>query len=303
MWFKNLLIYRFSQPFELNAEALNEALTPHAAHPCGRHELTSYGWVAPLGRHGSELVHATNGNRMICARKEEKVIPAAVVRELTEEKVVGLEESEGRKVRAKEKRAIRDEIMHDMVNQAFTRSSQTFAYIDAKGGQLIVDASAPKQAEELIVLLRKSLGSLPVVPTATQQSPTVVMTRWLQQGHADAPLTLGDECELREPGEEGGIVRCRKLDLTGDEVQAHLNHGRLAVKLGVEWNERLSCILTEELAIKRLKFLDIVEEEAQLEDIDDYATRFDTDFSIMALELSRFLPDLLKLYGGVIDPA
>ncbi|OOZ41031.1 recombination-associated protein RdgC [Solemya pervernicosa gill symbiont] len=299
MWFKNLLLYRFSQPFELNAEALNEALSQHAAHPCGRHELTSYGWVEPLGRHGSQLIHATNSNLMICARKEEKVIPAAVVRDLTEEKVIAIEESEGRKVRAKEKRAMRDEIMHDMINQAFTRSSQTYAYIDAKGDWLIVDASSPKRAEELLVLLRKSVGSLPVVPAATQQSPAVVTTRWLQQGGAELPFELGDECELREPGEDGGVVRCRKLDLTGDEVQTHLNNGRMAVKLAVEWNERLSCILTEELAVKRLKFLDIVEEEAQLEDIDDYATRFDTDFSIMALELSRFIPALMKTLGGV----
>jgi recombination associated protein RdgC len=56
--------------------------------------------------------------------------------------------------------------------------------------------------------------------------------------------------------------------------------------------------LTEEPAIKRLKFLDVIQDEAAQSEAEDEATRFDLDFSLMTLELARFIPRLLEVFGG-----
>ena len=43
MWFKNLRIYRFTQDFTLDAEALGERLETGAFVPCGSQDLSRYG--------------------------------------------------------------------------------------------------------------------------------------------------------------------------------------------------------------------------------------------------------------------
>ena len=110
MWFKNLQLYRFTKPFDLDAATLGQQLEQQAFVPCGSQEMTRSGWVAPLGRHGSEFVHATNGYLMICAKRQDKLLPAAVINEALEEKALDIEAREARQLPRKERRALRDEV-------------------------------------------------------------------------------------------------------------------------------------------------------------------------------------------------
>ena len=102
MWFKNLQIFKLLTPFEQTPEALHEQLLTREAKGCGSLELSSFGWQPPLGRGAEQLTHAANGCIMVCARREERVLPASVVRELLEAKVVAIDEAAGRKVRRTE---------------------------------------------------------------------------------------------------------------------------------------------------------------------------------------------------------
>ena len=43
MWFKNLRIYRFTQPFQMTAEALADSLSQQAFVPCSKQGEFSYG--------------------------------------------------------------------------------------------------------------------------------------------------------------------------------------------------------------------------------------------------------------------
>ncbi|MFC1749979.1 recombination-associated protein RdgC, partial [Pseudomonadota bacterium] len=164
MWFSNLQLYRLTQPFSHTAEELAEKLTEHAFKPCGKMELSSYGWVPPMGRYGTELIHAANGYIMVCTRKEEKILPASVIRDMVNEKALEIEEAQGRPVRRKERDAIKEEITHDLLPKAFTKSTLTFAYISLKDNLIVVNASSPNKAEELTSHLRGSIGSLAATP-------------------------------------------------------------------------------------------------------------------------------------------
>ena len=81
MWFKNLSVYRFTRPFELTAEQLETQLETCAFTPCGSQDISKFGWVKPLGKFGSMLTHSAQGNILICARKEGKLLPTAFVNE------------------------------------------------------------------------------------------------------------------------------------------------------------------------------------------------------------------------------
>lgn len=298
MWFKNLLIYRFSSPFTLDLETLEAQLEEQAFVPCGKRDTSKYGWVSPMGEHSELLSHTANGKTLLCTRREEKIIPASVIRERVEEKAAEIEAREDRKVFRKEKDSIKEEVMFDCLPQAFTRSSKTYAYIDPKNGWFIVDASSAKKAEDLCSLLRDSLGSLPVVPAQTSESPSVIMTSWLRGEDAPAKLDILDECEMREPGEDGSIIRCKRQDLFGDEVGSHLDNGKLVHKLAVDWDEQLKLLLNDDLSVKRLKFCEALLTEAEDAGSEDPAAKLDADFALMSATLTDFLPQLLNYFGG-----
>ena len=298
MWFRNIQLYRLTDSFDLDAEALHTALGEKAFKPCGGLDTHSQGWTPPLGKHSEQLVHAANGRLMVCLRREDRLLPPAVIREALAEKVEQIEAAEARPVGRKEKTRLKDEIVVDLLPRAFTRSRHLFAYIDPMARWVVVDSGTAKQAEELLSTLRETLGSLKVVPLAVNQSPALSMTRWAEN-HLPAGFMPGDECELKEPVENGAIIRAKKVDLSSDEIQTHIDAGKQVTRLAVEWNERVSCLLCDDLSIKRLRFMDLVMEEAAEVDADDAAARFDADFTLMAMELNNFFPAMIEAFGGL----
>ncbi|SCZ59625.1 recombination-associated protein RdgC [Thiohalomonas denitrificans] len=298
MWFKNLRLYRLNAPFTLSPEDLAERLQDDAFRSCGSLETSTLGWVPPLGRRSENLAHGAAGAVLICVRKEERILPNSVVTEEVAEKAAEIEEAEGRPVRRKERQSLKEEVVQSLLPRAFTRSSYVFAYLVPKENWLVVDAASAKKAEEVVSLLRKSVGSLPAVPPRVQSSPSVVMTSWVSGEPVPTGVELGDQCELKEPGEQGGVVRVKGLNLLSEEVGAHLETGKQVTKLALQFEDRISCVLDEELAVKRLAFEDTVLEALNDANAPDEAAAFDAQFALMTLELGRFLPQVLEWFGG-----
>ncbi|NWN92152.1 recombination-associated protein RdgC [Marinobacter adhaerens] len=299
MWFRNARVFRFTKPFNISAEELEEKLSGDAFKPCGPQEITRQGWVPPLGKHGEQLVHSANGYHLIALRKEEKILPGPVIKEAVEEKAEMIEVEQGRKVRRKEKDEIKEQVTLEMLPQAFSRNRRSFAYLAPEDGVLVVDAGSAKQAEDLASTLRKSLGSLPVRPPVVEQAPAFTFTGWLNET-IDLPgvIALGDECELKDPSEDGGVVRCKGLDLKADEIRNHLDAGMQVTKLAVTWDDNVSFVLDEELGIRRLKFGETLQDQLDDVDTDDAVAKFDAAFTLMTLELSKLIPGLLEALGG-----
>ncbi len=295
MWFKNLVLFRNKADRNFTAESVHEALSPFAFRSCGRLDFFTYGWEAPLGKLGQLLAHEANGCILLSARKEERLLPAAVVREALSERVEAIEAEQGRPVRRRERDALRDEIVHDFLPRAFTRSNRTQAILAPASGWLIVDAATPKKAEEFTALLAQSLPGFEIRNVETQHSAMAVMTQWLQDG-VPAAFQLKDECELRDPVKQGGVVRCRGVDLNGDEVDTHLRAGRQAAQIAMQWEDRMSFLICSDLSVKRLRFEAVDEGDAS--ELDDPLARFDADFAFMSLEILHFLPVLLDAFGG-----
>jgi recombination associated protein RdgC len=299
MWFKNLRVYRLTKPFTLSAEELDEALAQKVFQPCGKQDLQSYGWVAPLGRNGQSLVHATNGYLMVCAKRQEKILPGGVVREELEEKVAAISQAEGRSVARAEKQNLKEEIIFSLLPRALTRSQLQYAYIAPQENWVVVNASSAKRAEELLGALREVVGSLPVIPFATKQIPSQTMTSWLASSDLPAGFTLGDECELEAPRDDGRVIRCKKQDLTAEEMLNHLKTDMVVRKLALGWQDAVECVLDHELAIRRLKFSERILDQAGDRQPETAAEEFDVDFAIMAMELRGFLEALQQAFGGL----
>ena len=185
----------------------------------------------------------------------------------------------------------------ELLPRDFAKSSSTYAYIDPGPGWLLVDAASPNKAEEVVSLIRKAVGSLPVVSPLTAQAPAFAMTGWLANQSSPERFVVGDECSFVDP-KTGAVVRCKGKDLGSEEVRNHLETGMQVTQLALTWQERFGFSLDTGLAIRRLKYLEGVTEAAADIETDDAAQRFDADFSIMAAELAGLLDDLIAAFGG-----
>lgn len=299
MWFRNLLVYRLTQPLTLTAEELEQALASKPARSCASQELSTYGFVAPFGKGAdAPLVHSSQGFLLLAARKEERILPGSVVRDALKEKVDEIEAEQMRKVYKKERDQLKDEIVQAFLPRAFVRKSATFAAIAPAQGLILVDSSSPKRAEDLLSTLREVLGSLPVRPLTVKMAPTATFTDWLKNQRASNGLTVLDECELRDVQEDGGIVRVKRHDLASDEVQQHLNNGKIVTKLALAWEDKLSLLIDDKLALKRLRFEDLLQDQAEQDGGDDALGQLDASFSLMMLTFIEFLPQLIEAMGG-----
>ncbi len=298
MWFKNIRAYRLTSPFSLTPEQLGQQLAGHTFEPCAKSQALSAGWVPPLGAESEQLVHAAGGRLLLKLKREEKLLPSTVVREQLDEKVAAIEADQGRKVYRKERLSLKDEIVQDCLPRAFTRSSATFAYIDPRANWLFVDAASAARAEELLNLLRECTGSFPVLLPQVNNAPAATMTGWLAHRSLPEDFELGQEVELREPGEDGGVVRCRGVDLLSEEVETHLHAGKQVARLSLTWDERLSLVLAEDLCLRRLKFADeLMKENEDIPEADNGA-RLDADFALMSDAITTLQERVLKLFGG-----
>jgi len=299
MWFRNLLIYRLTQSIDLDPEVLGKALAAKPARSCANQELSTYGFIAPLGKgDDAPLVHASQGYLLIGTRKEERILPSSAVKDALKEKIEEIESEQMRKVYKKERDQLKDDIIQAFLPRAFIRKSGTFAAIAPQQGLILVDSSSPKRAEDLLSTLREAIGSLPVRPLTVKIAPSATMTDWVKNQKANEGFSLLDDCELRDTHEDGGTVRCKRQDLTSDEIQQHLEVGKQVTQLSLAWEDKLSFVLDDKMVIKRLRFEELLQDQAVQDGGDDDLSQQDASFVLMMLTFGKFLPALLEALGG-----
>ena len=127
-------------------------------------------------------------------------------------------------------------------------------------------------------------------------TPGSAMTTWLSLGEVPGPFSIDQDCELRVAGDAGGSVRYTRHPLDAEEINQHINRGKVAGKLALTWNDRISFVLTEQMQVKRVAFLDVLKEQA--EQAGEGGDMFEADFAIMCGELAGMLSSLSEALGG-----
>jgi recombination associated protein RdgC len=295
MLFKNACIYRLTQPLTMEADELTARLAEKAFSPCSGIRPSSFGWVPPLGDHEAPLVHEVAGCFLLCARREDKVVPASALNDLIVERVERTEAAEGRRLRASEKARIKDECLADLLPRALPRSKQIMGYISPHDDLLVIGTGSNPEAELFIDCLRDSLGTFPVVTPQVKSRPGDVFTHWLRNRKLPGHFSLGDQCDLLDP-EDGATVTCRRQDLATGEIRGHIDAGKICTKIGLRWHGDLKFAVDKDLSLKQIKAETAEDADAGIEE--DPIARLDAAFAEMTLEFARLLPALFSALGG-----
>lgn len=299
MFFKNLLLYRLVEPFNFSAEEFNLKLKENTFYPCPRTEKFSAGWVSPYGSENDLYIHSMKGFYLFAFCKEEKLLPATVVREELNKKIAELERREDRPIYKKEKTELKEQVIMTLRSQAFSRKKLTFAYLDVNSNYLLIDTSSRNKAEEICSYLRKSLGSLKLSLPVTKSQPETIMTSWLVQKQQLQNFRVENNCDMLDPKQKSAMIKCKEQDLNADEIIRHLHTGKQIAKLALNWESKISFEFCDDLTIRKIKFLDLLKEQHEENKKRSPEEQLDTDFAIMTGEFSYFLQHLWSLFDGL----
>ena len=295
-WFKQLSFY----PITLNQlpelDKFTEQLNTAVFAPCQGLDWFTEGFITPVN-FSTELVFPADYTWCVALKKEEKVLPAGVIRDILDEKIAEIQANEGRNVGRKEKQELKENIIDDLLPRAFTRSSRTVAIFDTKHGFLLINHATANKAEHVLSKLREALGGLEARLPKTKQSPVTLMTKWLLRGAAEGGFELDSDCELKGTGDIVPVVKVSKQDLTAKEVVQHVKNGKTVTQLGLVWREQIAFILTQDFTLKRIQYLDVLQEEADKHG-DDAASLAFASQVLMTEALSTMLAELVGCLGG-----
>ena len=292
------MMYRIASGWPGAVGKLEDALQDARFVECGAQQEKSVGWIEPRGQEHGALVEVVGGQWMLKLMIEVKVIPASVVNRKVQDQLDHIEASTGRKPGKKERRDISDDARLALLPVAFTKQSSVQVWVDPKAGALVTDAGSQAKADEVMTWLIKAVDGLVVQLISTQTSPAAAMALWLSTKEGPPDFSVDRECELKAADESRAIVRYTRHALDTDEVCQHIALGKMPTRLALTWTNRVSFVLTENLQLKKVAFLESVFEGASSAPGDAEDDGFDADVAIATGELRKLIPDLLEALGG-----
>lgn len=296
MNFRNLVPFRLPPNALPSFEVIEQALAEHQFAPCGETEPKRVGWVPALSSDSQVFAHTgSNGALLLRLREQVRLLPASVVGEQLAIAVEKREAAEGRKLGKKEIARLKDDLIFTLLPKAFTRSNDTLAIVLPAQNLILVGASTAKNAEVVLNALRLALGSLPVRRLAFSAPLPSWFTAWLKDtATLPADFTLGDSTELTD---EEGKARLSGVDMAGDPLKAHLEHGMEAQKLELHAGDAMSFSLHRDARLSGIKMSDRLLGELNAENPEDELQARVAEFELWQLTLTRWLPPLFAALG------
>ncbi|MFC5571159.1 recombination-associated protein RdgC [Lysobacter yangpyeongensis] len=291
-FFGNLTLFRF--PTTTRLDELDSGLDECRLKPVGPLELSSRGFISPFGRDSDVFAARQRDAIWLTVGGEDRLLPGSVVNDMLAKKLEEIEQKEGRKPGGRTRKRIKDELITDLLPRAFVKPSRTDALLDLEHGIVVVDTSSRKSAENVVSEIRRALGSFPALPLNAEVAPRSVLTGWIAGEPLPDGLSLGDECELRDPVDQGAVVKCQRQELQGDEIGKHLEAGKQVTRLALTLDDHVSFVLGEDLVVRKFKLLDGAVDQLESTERDDIRAELDARFALMSGEVKRLFTVLEK---------
>lgn len=295
MWLKNATVLRLVSLGQ-RIDALGTALGKQAFTSCGSSDFAASGWVPP--RAEGSLVHVVGQQILLAFCIEKKVLPGAVVKDALSARAADVEARQGFKVGRKQLKELKEEVTRELLPKAFVTRSKTAVWIDPVNNLLVIDAVGSK-VDIIVTALFRSIDRLEATQLHCKLSPAAAMTDWLASDESPAGFTVDQDAELKDSREGKSTVKFanHRLDVAG--LGHHLAEGKRCTQLAMTWEDRVSFVLTSALALKKIKALDVIKDEAK-DSSDDAESRFNSDFALMTGELSKLMAALIDALGGEV---
>jgi recombination associated protein RdgC len=299
--FKNALVYRIDH---WDAPAIGDIelrLGSARFVECSATQPESIGFVEPRNQKHAALVESVAGQLILKICIETKAVPGGAVKAELERRLDAAEAETGRRPKGKRAKELKEEIVRELLPRAFPKRGHTTVWLAPSARLMVVGVASPKRGDRVVSQLADLLGGgFRVTQMQTQLAAATAMSGWLSEKEPPPGFTIDRECELKQPDSEKSTVRYARHALEIDEVGEHIRQGKLPTQLALTWNSRVSFVLNERGALKKIRLLDVVLEGQEKKGEGDDG--FDADVAIMTGELGQMIPDLIAALGGWLDP-
>lgn len=292
--FRSVRFYRFKSPWLETEQALSDALSPAAFTPCAPLTEKSSGWEPPTGEPDGLLCRRVDGADLLRLRTQSRVLPAAAVNEALEQRVEEYRSRTGEAPGRREKRRLKAKTRDELVTKALLKSDRTQGFCLASEGLIGVDTTSNDRAEKFLDYLRTPLGRFDAEPLEFKRPIGDLLTR-IFLGDIPPNFALGRECRMLDPADGKATVRFTDMELADARVRKHVRDGMRLTQLAIEHGSTISCVLDEQGQIRKLKFLDVDDDDAAA--ADDALAELDARFVLTTRVLRELLSDLHELLG------
>lgn len=246
---------------------------------------------APPYEFSDQMVITAQNSWKIQLRKEKKLLPASVLRQESKRRIKEIEEKEYRQLSAKDKKALKQRVLDELLPRAFSQISTIEGIYIRDKGFLLVNQAQGNKREELLSHLRQALGSFEAALILCKKTATDLMSQWLLDNNSlPNDLAIGNYCELKNIANIKSVSRFVNQDIQSKEVIGILEKDHFVSQLALIWQDKLRFILCEDFSLKNVQYL----EKQQLMEIEPN--------DILTLQW-LFSQDLTLLYEVLIKAA
>lgn len=178
----------------------------------------------------------------------------------------------------------------EMLSNAPVREKLIPVVYDDATCTLYVFASASHAEKFVHQALRNALGTLMARPVTPRGDVGKLMTQWMREGKAPAPLLLGHTAQLMSSTDDGKSV-FKNRDLSVTEVLQHLESGDVVERLHMNYGTALEFSLTRNGELKAIAPPECKMKPQQV---------FNIWPDVMAV-LPNFFADMMAALGGAIS--
>lgn len=248
---------------------------------------------------GNDFAFSFHSGYAFKLRYDEKIMPSAVIKEKQAARVAEIENAENRALPSKERMAVRDDVIFDMLSQAFVKTQRITCFYDPTNKHLFVPTSSGKLADIVTSKLIKAIGSIKATTIycdGIKQSLSSKLQNYLVD--EDSVEGIGDflvdgSCKLKAEGGKTLAVKGNDIVESKDAILEALDQGAMVTELALT-TESVYFRIGHDFVLRGVSFLtDSGEEEPDFECEED---KFRTIAGVHVLLLSDVVNKLKTLF-------
>lgn len=297
MLFRQIQLFQLTPSSQYFYDQLLEKLRLLTFQPCLPSIPLSAGWAAPVDEENAPLAEQINGRLMICMQVEERILPAAVVRQELHEKIKQLETAKNRKLGKKEKNALKDEVVMTLLPRTFTKITRIYAYIDIKNNWLVLGSTHKKRTEQFLSLFKKSIGES--IHSVEFKKIPPILTQWIKHKNYPDAFTIEKKGVLQDVNQKARVIRCQQQDLFVNSIHELIADGCELKQLALAWRDQIRFVLADDFTLRSVRFGDELINQVKEMEAETKQQKFMADFFLMTETLSTLLQDLLTLFSKI----
>lgn len=292
MSLKTLCVYQIPAEAIPEPREITRAGREYKARECKHQETKFWGYKPFENKRGTdeEFVTPLHNGRWLYLRISlfKRILPSAVINQETERKAKKLEKQRNEPLTKKEKRELKEEVRVQLLQKAFQREVVYQVILDRENEQLWMDATSESLENDILRLLRRSLGNMPVVPLFETANLPTLFAGWVA-GSLDLPkgLRIGDKAKAIDPDDPQATVTLSHEALLEPDIQTVLE-SRMLKLLGLE-NDHVACALTDEGQLKSV----VINVNTEDDEADP-----DHMLTLWCMEMTRFIDALASVIGS-----